>query len=193
MTADIIGHRLPPNCTFEVSDAEDAWAFTHTFDYIHGRALASCFNSPADVIKQAFTFTKPGGYFELQDALLPYASIDDTLHSTTLWKWQDMVISTAKKFGRDFSLSKNYKRYMAEAGYVDVVEHHFQWPINQWPKGKKNKTLGAWYQQDMMEAMQGVSIKLLIAAGMSKEEVGALLDEVKKDFKNTGIHAFMPV
>ncbi len=31
---------------FEVDDAEDEWAFSTKFDYIHSRAVLTCFKDP---------------------------------------------------------------------------------------------------------------------------------------------------
>jgi hypothetical protein len=48
---------VPANLQFEQSDAEDpeAWIFPQKFDYVHGRALASCFKDPLEVIKSAYS------------------------------------------------------------------------------------------------------------------------------------------
>lgn len=42
---------VPPNLRFEIDDAEDEWIFSERFDYIHGRALLSCFKEPSFVSK----------------------------------------------------------------------------------------------------------------------------------------------
>jgi hypothetical protein len=56
---------VPPNCCFEIDDAEDEWVYGQEFDYIHDRLLTLCFNDGAAVFKKAFKALAPGGYFDL--------------------------------------------------------------------------------------------------------------------------------
>jgi hypothetical protein len=37
----LIKFSIPPNCQFEVDDAEDPWMFSQKFDYIHGRICSA--------------------------------------------------------------------------------------------------------------------------------------------------------
>ncbi|KAF8849020.1 hypothetical protein BDZ45DRAFT_773960 [Acephala macrosclerotiorum] len=114
-----------------VSDAEDQpWNFSQKFDYIHARAMLSCFRSPSWVIHQAFGALSPGGYLELQDPQMPITCIDSTMSGTALEHWNTVVSQAAEKLGRAVTNSKNYGRYMEEAGFVDIVEKHFFWQLN---------------------------------------------------------------
>jgi len=89
-SANIIGTDLstiqpafvPPNCRFEISDAEDEWIFSQNFDYIHGRMLGSCFNSHIKVFESVFNYLQPGCWFEMQDFAFPFRCIDDTVKGT---------------------------------------------------------------------------------------------------------------
>jgi hypothetical protein len=73
---------VPPNCRFEVDDAEDEWIYSQKFDYIHGRMLGSCFNSHVKVFESAFQFLQLGGWFEMQDFAFPFRCIDDSMKGT---------------------------------------------------------------------------------------------------------------
>lgn len=125
---------------------------------------------------------------------MPFRCIDDTLHGTPLEKWQDLVIAAAAKMGMSWENSTNYVRYFEEAGFVDVVEKHFQWPINTWPEGQRMKSLGSYYQEDLLGGLEGMSLAVLTRGlGMTKEEVVGLIREAKKDLLNKGIHAYLPM
>jgi trans-aconitate methyltransferase len=65
-------HSVPPNLQFEINDAEDEWVFSQKFDFIHGRALLTCFKDPSFVIAEAYKSLAPGGYLELQDGVFPF-------------------------------------------------------------------------------------------------------------------------
>jgi hypothetical protein len=90
---------VPPNCHFEVDDAEDEWTYAQKFDLIHGCAMVTCFKDSATVIKAAFNSRTPGGYLELQDMILTMRSIDDTLNGTVIHDWAVRNMEAAEKLG----------------------------------------------------------------------------------------------
>lgn len=80
----LIRSSVPPNCRFEVDDAEDDWTFTELFDYIHARAVVTCFKDNRTMLQKIYDNLAPGGYFELQDPCLPMLCDDGTLDGTSL-------------------------------------------------------------------------------------------------------------
>jgi hypothetical protein len=192
--SSIDSHSVPSNCRFEVDDVEDEWNYSQKFDLIHGRAMVTCFKDPVTVIKSAFESLKPGGYLELQDLILPQRAIDDTLKGTAIEKIADLSLAAAAKLGTSWKNSVNYSRYFEEAGFVDIVEKHFQWPMNTWPKGERMKTLGSYWREDVLRGLEGVTMAVLTrGAGMTKEQVEELADLARKDINNKGIHAYVPM
>lgn len=185
---------MPPNCRFEVDDAEDDWLYKQKFDYIHGRFMCTCFKDPAGVFKKAFNSLAPGGYFEMFDFTARFGAVDDSLRGTNLEKFSDRMIEGAGKLGRYLEHAPNYKAYFEEAGFVDVVEKKFQWPFNTWPKGKYFKSLGMWFNQDMHEGLSGMVMATFTRAlGMTRDEVELFLVDVRKDLDNRNIHAYLPL
>jgi hypothetical protein len=182
---------IPSNCRFEIDDAEDEWLYPQKFDYIHGRFMAVCFKDPLAVFRRAFEACKPGGYFEMMDAVIPLRCFDDSLQGTYLEKSTNIMMEGAKLLGRDLTHVVKYKSYMETVGFVDVVETHFQWPINTWPKGKYHKTLGAWYNKDVTSGLAGMLAAVCTRGlGMTLEEVNEFADNVTRDMNNTSIHAY---
>ncbi|PMD46467.1 S-adenosyl-L-methionine-dependent methyltransferase [Hyaloscypha variabilis F] len=112
----------PPNCRFEIADAEDKWSFSTPFDYIHGRAFASCFKDHVPVFKSAFDALRPGGYFEMQDAAIPFRSIDESIKGTAFERWQHLIKEGTHALGRDFEKVPRYNSYFERVGFVDIVE-----------------------------------------------------------------------
>lgn len=74
----------PPNCEFQVDDAENEWTFHEPFNYIHARALVTCFKDNRAICQKVFDNLAPGGYFELQDPCFPVGCDDDTMKGTSL-------------------------------------------------------------------------------------------------------------
>ncbi|MAD87601.1 MAG: hypothetical protein CL912_31975 [Deltaproteobacteria bacterium] len=183
---------IPLNCKFEVHDAEAEWHFPQKFDYIHGRALMSCFHYPLAVIKSAFAALEPGGYLELQDCVAPWHSLDDTLSGTTLWRFHQMTIAAAASLGRDVTQVVKYKAFFEEAGFVDVKKVHYQWPLGKWAKGEKMKKVGEMFQEDVESLMDVLAERLLVrGAGIEKEKADEMVEAVRRDCRDGKVHAYM--
>lgn len=134
----LISPSIPPNCQFRIDDVEEEWIYSHPFDYIHGRALVSCFRDPPSVLASIYSNLSPGGYFEFQDPILPLRSIDGSLSGTSLDAFQDSCMEAATILGRPWTNGNNYGRWMREAGFVDVVEKSYYWATNGWVRGRRN-------------------------------------------------------
>ncbi len=128
----------------------------------------------------------------MQDIVLPIRSIDDTLRGTALESWLDKTIIAAAKLGKYWKSAGDYARYFEEVGFVDIVEKHFQWPVNTWPKGARMKTLGRYLQEDMLRGLEAWSMAPLTrGGGLTKEQVMELSAEARKDIVNKKIHAYL--
>jgi hypothetical protein len=85
---NLIQFSVPANCRFEISDAEEDWGFSQPFDYIHARAIVTCFKNNRAILQKIFENLVPGGYFELQDPALPMICDDGTLDGTPLNEYE---------------------------------------------------------------------------------------------------------
>lgn len=104
------------------------------------------------------------------------------------------MIEAASKGGRELTVGSRYKQWMIDAGFEDVHEITYKWPINQWPRDRKHKELGAWMLMNVLEGLQGFSLALMTRLlGMSKEEVEVFLVDVRKDIKDRTVHAYWPM
>lgn len=127
----------------------------------------------------------------MADAAMPLRCVDDSLEGTALLKFANMIVEGMRMAGKDITHATMYKSYMEAAGFVDVVEKHFQWPTNTWPKGKYHKTLGMLFNEDMREGLSGISMGICTRVfKMSPAEVEALLVDVKRDLSDRSIHAY---
>lgn len=185
---------MPANCTFEVSDAEEPWDYTYKFDYIHGRAMLSCFRDPSYIIHQAYASLRPNGILEMQDPQMPITCIDSSMDGHPLAEWGVQVCRAAENLGRPVTNSQYYGKWMREAGFVDVVEKHFYWPLNTWPRGKKEKLIGMWAQQNLLDGVQAMSLAVLTRGlKWTREQVEVLLVGVREDLKNRAVHSYVDV
>jgi SAM-dependent methyltransferase len=193
-SADVIGTDLspiqpayvPPNVHFEVDDAEDVWVYAHQFDYIHGRMLASCFQSHRAVFKSAFDALRPGGYLELQDVQFPFLGAGDKWNGSAYQRWVRLLEAATKALGKNWGRVPLYKTYLEEIGFVDVVERRFDLPFGPWAKGENNKNLGLWGRANMLQALGALSMAVLTRGlVMTAAEIELLLVNVRKDLKKS--------
>lgn len=83
---------------------------------------------------------------------------------------------------------------MREAGFVDVQQRHFAWPTNGWPKDPFLKDLGRRTMANCLDGLEGFCLALLTRGlGWRKEEVDVFVALVANDFRNRGIHTFIPM
>jgi SAM-dependent methyltransferase len=182
---------VPPNVRFQLSDMEEPWNFREKFDFIHVRMG---FTWIKKVIQSAFESLNPGGYLELQDAVLPFRSDDSTLSGTALEYWNNLVISKAKELGKDWTCASQHVENMRKIGFIDVEKTDRKWPINGWPPEKELKEVGICCLQILLDGIEAFSMEVLVESGMmSEEEVQVLLTGVRKDLKDTRIHAYVPM
>jgi SAM-dependent methyltransferase len=182
---------VPPNCRFEVDDAEDEWVFNHRFDYIHARFMCGSFSNFPDIFQSCLDNLEPGGWAEFQDYYVKMQCVDDSLSGTALERWNDCVLEGVRRMGKNGLAAARFKAQMLDAGFIDVVERKFALPGNPWAKGEDQKMLGMMQMENILDGLHGFSIGLFTKMlGMAAEEVELMLMDVRKDLRNTKIHFY---
>jgi hypothetical protein len=103
------------------------------------------------------------------------------------------ILEGATVMGKDLEIPKKYKKWMEEVGFVNVEEKLLCWPINvsaiidlsvhrmcekvdtaylqTWPKDPHLKTLGFWFQHDLLKLITAFKPPFLRGLGWTLEEV----------------------
>jgi hypothetical protein len=171
---------VPPNCAFEIEDLNLDWTYSKSqFDFIHIREL---FGSVADwdeFFSSAFEHTKPGGYVEvIEHSVLP-VSDDGTVNEESFFTlWGKTVVEMGRRFGKSFTIWEESRERLEKAGFVDIVEKKYKWPMNGWPSpeyrthgddGEKSwqrlREIGVWNQLRLYDGVEGFMLRLLTVAG----------------------------
>lgn len=125
------------------------------------------------------------------------------------------MLEASRNLGCPLDSVDSVKDQMIEAGFVDVDQKNYCWPMNQWPKnailkkiGKVDATatirqglepadrqvVGVWTYHDFTTSLSGISLALFTRGlSWSRDELEAFLVDVRKDMKNTSYHAYWPV
>jgi len=61
-------------------------------------------------------------------------------------QWNPLLIGAGKKAGLDFDSAPRMKKWLEEAGFINVTEYRVPWPIGTWPKDPHQREIGAFNQ-----------------------------------------------
>lgn len=118
---------MPPNVKFYVDDFEQDWEFPEVgkFDYIHWRSLSGSTGNWDKLYGQALRNLKEGeGWIEVQEYDAWVYSDDDLEMKKAPWtlEWCETLNRVSTQFGKMLNVGRHHKRWMQEAGFVDVQE-----------------------------------------------------------------------
>lgn len=124
----------------------------------------------------------PGGWVEIQEIDVMARSDDGTLTSdSVIMKWCKLLDEASVKLQQPYKSLHLFKDFLSEAGFTEIVDMRFKWPINHWPKEKKYKELGVWQHENALTALESITMAPITRAfGWSVDEVQVLLASVRK-------------
>ncbi|KAG0648200.1 Velvet complex subunit LAE1 [Hyphodiscus hymeniophilus] len=200
---------VPPNCKFEIDDLNSTWMHCENhFDFIHIRELFGCIVDWDDFFTQAFKHTKPGGYVEIIEHSVSPEADDGTVNDQGFFtRWGKTVVELGEMSGKSFTIYKESKSRMEHAGFVEVVEKSYKWPMNTWPSPnlqpdgndggmnwKKLRELGRWNQLRLYYGVEGFMLRLLTTVkGWPYEKAQDYLVEMQAALMDLSVHAYLVV
>lgn len=190
---------VPPNCTFEIADAEEEsdWNFTQSFDLIHTRIMIDmAIKSWPDLFRRAYESLSPGGWIECQEFDYHRRSDDDTISpDSKLKRWEEEWTRAINMMGlMGYCDPDKVEAQMRGAGFSNVHTKHFKLPIGPWAKDKRLKEAGLFGMVNLLEGMHGLSVKLFTdLLGYSQQELEKLVEECKEEVLKKKVHSYYPV
>ncbi|KIV81498.1 hypothetical protein, variant [Exophiala sideris] len=201
-SAEIIGTDLspiqpswiPPNVRFQIDDATQEWAFPpESFDFIHARGMAGSIRDWPELLRQAYIHLKPGGRIELSEGR-PHMCCDDNTYSeqSATYRWVSEFYKISRGAGLEFDMFPQYAGLLQEAGFGDIKTHEEPTPIGTWPKNKRLKQIGLFFELQFLEgAVDGYSLALFTRlGGWSEAETQVLLAQVRAETKSKKMHLY---
>jgi SAM-dependent methyltransferase len=183
----------PPNCIFEIDDADTAdWSYEpNSFDFIHVRSLFGCITSWPAFYKECFKLLKPGGYIEQAEFAPGFTSDDGSVTETNsvMGEWGSVGRQVFEKMGKEIMVLEKMGGWIAEAGFEDVNERQYKWPIGPWAKDAKLKEIGLWTRAHLDAGLEGWSLRGLTGLlGWTREEVLAYCAGMRRDMEDPKLH-----
>ena len=152
--AEVIGTDLSPmpagmqpdNFRFEIDDACSPWVYPEDhFDFIHIRGLLGSVADWPELYGQALTHLAPGGYIEHVEYSVQIWSADGPLPPESPFaSWADRAIHAGEQNGKSWEVAEQMAGWIREAGFVDVIEKRFKWPMGPWSSDDRLKDIGRW-------------------------------------------------
>ena len=189
--------RYPPNVKFIIDDAsEEDWMMpANSLSYIHTRTLLGSFTDFRDIVRKAFRYVEPGGWFESQEIYPSIYCDDGTMPADwPMLHWAKMQDEAAMNMGRPLRIANKLKRWYQEQGFINVKEEMFKVPMNPWPKDPQFKLIGRFHERNMLDGLQGFSLAFFHRGlGWTKEEIEVYLVDVRKALQDKRVHAYQKV
>jgi hypothetical protein len=109
---------------------------------------------------------------------------DGSVDDTALYKWGQEIHRATAKVGINSLAALEHPKRMTDRGFINVDKKQLKIPLGPWAKGKKEKKIGTMAQKDLHDGLEGISTKLFLILGYSKEEATEFLEKVKADLMN---------
>ena len=122
---------------------------------IHGRQLFGSVSDYQKLYAEVLKALKPGGWYEQVEIDPVVQSEDGSIADTGFEQWGPLTLEAAEKFGKSFRVINHMRQDMTEAGFEEIRELRFRWPIGGWPKDKKMKELGRYNAASWDQGMEG--------------------------------------
>ena len=189
----------PSNCSFAIADAEGDWSSfaIEPFDLIHGRMLLNSMRNWPRFMERCLKHLKPDGWLELNDVAHRVFAEDGSgeAESAMLRWWRVVFQESSRSNGIDVDSTYKHARWMRDAGFVDVRERVFRWPVGGGrARSREEKTIGDLQYQNLPLLIGGVTETAIQHGdlhGLTAQEARALADEAKRDVvENADRHGF---
>ena len=182
----------PPNVKYIQNDikklakSNDEPIKEGTIDYIYQRLLVCGMTEWPEYIRQMTTLLKPGGWIEVHDYAELWYKLDSSAEIGQDWRWQQAMRRGARQLGLDLDVGLNARKYMEDAGLVDIHVEKYLVPYGTWMVKDRPETakIGEHQATGMgpvfsNSILPGVTRKL----GLGNEELEGLKEECRRTLR----------
>lgn len=140
---------------------------------------------------QCLRALKPGGFFEEVEYSPQLTSEDGTvLAGTAIAQWNQIADDIAVNLPDDeLYIFRFMEDYITRAGFENVHEEQYRWPLGAWPKDKALKELGGWGQAHIDLGLENWVLRILTNFGWTVEAILTICAGVRRQMRTLGVHA----
>ena len=108
--------------------------------------------------------------------------------------WGPNVRGCGERAGRSLDVIDTMTEKIRKAGFVDIEEKMYKWPIGPWPRDQRYKEAGTVNFEHWMSGMEGWGMYLFTKFGApepwTKEEVHVYVAKLRAELKNPHFHVY---
>ncbi len=106
---------------------------------------------------------KPGGWVEHVEISTIVRTDDDSIPAdSAMLEWGDRWAEVGEKIGYSFKAAELAYPAITAAGFVNVTERVLKIPIGRWPRDKRLKAWGQWYQYFLLQGVEGFALRSFV-------------------------------
>ncbi|KAN0096395.1 S-adenosyl-L-methionine-dependent methyltransferase [Hyaloscypha variabilis] len=187
---------VPPNCKFELDDAQLEWTFPpEHFDFVHLRCLMGSIKDWPYIYSEIYRCMKPGGWIEHVDMDIEFKSDDGSVgEGHIMQRWSKTFIDCGEQMGRTFLIGKQAKGLLEAAGFVNVVEKKYKVPVGSWPSNKELKNIGQYNLLYCVQGLEGWALWILTTIlKWSYEEIQVFIAQMRSALLRRANHSYYEV
>ncbi|KAL0782438.1 hypothetical protein CaCOL14_000344 [Colletotrichum acutatum] len=191
----------------DIADCAKDWKFEeNSFDYIHIRFMVGSVPDWRDFMQQAYRCVKPGGIVESSEPSFVIETDSSLDQDTACYQWAGIFDDFGKKHNQTFEVVRRglQESSMSHAGFVDIRQETFKFPLNEWQPNKDGKN-EPWYdkwqsgkdgmsefcaQGMLMIDPEGFILRPATTIGWSWERVQLYLVKFRKEIKSGNMNAW---
>ncbi|KAK1754075.1 S-adenosyl-L-methionine-dependent methyltransferase [Echria macrotheca] len=184
---------VPPNCRFEVDDANMNWTFGDgRFNLVHIRDLVGSIRDDEKLYAHAFCSLEPGGWIEHTESFMIIFSDNNSIPEDCVYHdWNRLFDEAGEKTGKSFHLAERIESSMKTAGFRVLGSRKKKVPIGTWPKDPTLNEVGLWNQHRWMEGLDGYGRWLLkYVWSLSDVDIELFFTRTRKALRDKRIHAY---
>lgn len=137
----------------------------------------------------------PGGWIEQLELDAHIESDDGSLPKDSMAAtWGDTTFGCAERSDRRIDTLNTMRASIERAGFVNVHERNYKWPIGPWPKEKHYKEAGALNYHMWSAGIEGWGMWFLTKFGAptpwSREQVLTYVAQIRKELQNPRVHTY---
>lgn len=112
--------------------------------------------------------------------------------NSSMVQFTEAVFRAGQEWNHPLDTLDTMRTAMEKAGFVDIHENLYRWPVGPWARDPTLKEVGRLHYHQWIAGMEGWGMYLLTKFGVpvpwAKEEVLVLLAKVRKELQDPHIH-----
>lgn len=161
---------------------EDPRIQSNSKDFVFSRLLIYGITDWPGYVQDIYDVLKPGGWVEIEDYAMDLFYRDQEIVPREDWEWLRLKRLGGAMQGFDMDVGLNAKKYMEDAGFVDIQRKIFRIPFWRIP-GAASESLAEQKIGDKWGLYWHMYPKIVAPLGLSQKKINSLRLDMRRDLQ----------